>query len=41
MVSCSAKPRAGATGMCQTVNVNPISEHGLYIRLFVTNTGGW
>jgi hypothetical protein len=32
---------AGATGMRQTVNVNPTCEHGLYLRLFVTNTGGW
>jgi hypothetical protein len=28
-------------GMRQTVNVNPTCEHGLYIRLFITNTGGW
>jgi hypothetical protein len=27
--------------MPQTVNVNPTSEHGLYLRLFVTNAGGW
>jgi hypothetical protein len=27
--------------MRQTVNVNPTSEHGLYLRLFVTNGGGW
>jgi len=27
--------------MRQTVNVNPTSEHGLYLRLFVTNAGGW
>jgi hypothetical protein len=33
--------RAGTTGMRQTVNVNPTCEHGLYLRLFVTNTGGW
>jgi hypothetical protein len=33
--------RAGATGMRQTVNVNPTCEHGLYLRLFVTNAGGW
>jgi hypothetical protein len=23
------------------VNVNPTSEHGLYLKLFVTNAGGW
>jgi hypothetical protein len=23
------------------VNVNPISEHELYLKLFVTNAGGW
>jgi hypothetical protein len=27
--------------MPQTVDVNPSSEHGLYLRLFVTNAGGW
>jgi len=25
----------------QLVNVNPTSEHGLYLRLFITNGGGW
>lgn len=25
----------------QTINVNPITEHALYLRLFVTNGGGW
>jgi hypothetical protein len=29
------------TAMRQMVNVNPTSEHGLYLRLFVTNGGGW
>jgi hypothetical protein len=23
------------------VNVNPTSEHGIYLRLFVTIGGGW
>jgi hypothetical protein len=23
------------------VNVNPISEHALFLRLFITNGGGW
>jgi hypothetical protein len=23
------------------VNVNPTSEHAVYLRLFVTNAGGW
>jgi len=27
--------------MKQTVNVNPTSEHGIYLQLFVTNGGGW
>ncbi len=27
--------------MPQTVNVNPTSEHALYLKLFVTNGGGW
>jgi hypothetical protein len=22
-------------------NVNPTSEHALYLRLFITNGGGW
>jgi len=26
--------------MRQTVNVNPASEHGVYLRLFITNSGG-
>jgi hypothetical protein len=29
------------TAMCPMVNINPTSEHGLYLRLFVTNGGGW
>ncbi len=31
--------REGA--MRQIVNVNPTSEHGLFLCLFVTNGGGW
>jgi len=27
--------------MAQTVDVNPTCEHDLYLRLFVTNGGGW
>jgi hypothetical protein len=27
--------------MRQLVNVNPTSEHALYLTLFVTNGGGW
>jgi hypothetical protein len=27
--------------MKQLINVNPTSEHGLYLRLFVSNGGGW
>jgi hypothetical protein len=27
--------------MRQTVNVNPTSEHALYLRLVVTVAGGW
>jgi len=25
----------------QMVNVNPTSEHELYLKLFITNGGGW
>ena len=32
--------RAGVV-MGQTANVNPISEHELFLRLFITNGGGW
>jgi hypothetical protein len=27
--------------MGQTYNVNPITEHALFLRLFITNGGGW
>jgi len=27
--------------MPQVVHVNPVSEHALYLRLFITNGGGW
>lgn len=27
--------------MKSRVNVNPISEHELYLKLFITNGGGW
>jgi len=27
--------------MKQTVTVNPTSEHAVYLRLFITNSGGW
>jgi hypothetical protein len=27
--------------MRQVVNINCTSEHSLYIRLFITNGGGW
>jgi len=27
--------------VCQVVNVNPTSEHELYLKLFITNGGGW
>jgi hypothetical protein len=27
--------------MPQLVNVNPTSEHAIFLRLFVTNGGGW
>jgi len=26
--------------MRQTMNVNPASEHGVFLRLFITNSGG-
>jgi len=27
--------------MQQVDSVNPSSEHGIYLRLFITNAGGW
>jgi len=27
--------------VAQLVNVNPTSEHELYLKLFITNGGGW
>jgi hypothetical protein len=27
--------------MMSTPNVNPTSEHELYLKLFITNGGGW
>jgi len=27
--------------MRRSVNVNPTSEHELYLKLFITNGGGW
>jgi len=30
-----------ATAMCFNINVNPTSEHELYLKLFITNGGGW
>jgi hypothetical protein len=33
--------RAPVSNMAQLINVNPTSEHGLYLRLFVTTGGGW
>jgi len=27
--------------MTRTINVNPTSEHRLFLRLFVSNGGGW
>jgi len=27
--------------MQQVIDVNPSSEHGLYLHLFITNAGGW
>jgi hypothetical protein len=32
---------AGAQTMRQLVNVNPTSEHALFLTLFVTTSGGW
>lgn len=29
------------TDMGQTDHVNPTSEHAVYLRLFITNGGGW
>jgi hypothetical protein len=36
----SLSPRFEAA-MRQTVNVNVTSEHALFLRLFVSNGGGW
>jgi hypothetical protein len=30
-----------ACAMRVSINVNPTSEHSLFIRLFITNGGGW
>jgi len=27
--------------MRRSIDVNPISEHQLFLRLFVSNSGGW
>jgi hypothetical protein len=29
------------SAMRRSINVNPTSEHELYLKLFVTNGGGW
>jgi spore maturation protein SpmA len=34
-------PPVGTQAMRQLANVNPTSEHALYLTLFVTNGGGW
>jgi hypothetical protein len=39
-------PRAGAAAtmtseVMNNLTVNPTSEHELYLRLFITNAGGW
>jgi hypothetical protein len=31
----------GCATMGQTLNVNPVTEHCTFLRLFVTNSGGW
>jgi hypothetical protein len=33
--------QTGAAAMPQIANVNPTSEHALFLQLFVTNAGGW
>jgi hypothetical protein len=33
--------KTGCTTMGQTFNVNPVTEHCTFLRLFVTNSGGW
>jgi hypothetical protein len=32
---------ASGPGMQQLIDVNPTSEHALYLCLFITNAGGW
>lgn len=27
--------------MAQVIDVNPTSEHGIYLQLFITTSGGW
>ncbi len=31
----------GEATMGQIANVNPITEHAIFLRLFITNGGGW
>lgn len=38
---CPPGPLTFGRAVRQTVNVNMISEHALYLRLFITNGGGW
>jgi hypothetical protein len=32
---------AGSGFMSQIDNINPTCEHGLFLRLFISNGGGW
>jgi hypothetical protein len=38
---CPTRTPNRQRAMHKSVNVNPTSEHALYLRLFVTNGGGW
>lgn len=40
MVLVATLARVGVFSMCG-VNVNPTSQHELYLKLFITNGGGW
>jgi hypothetical protein len=41
MAQEAEKPKMVSPFMSYSVNVNPTSEHELYLKLFITNSGGW
>ena len=40
-MECDSRRSYPGQPMRQLVNVNPTSEHAIYLRLFITNGGGW